>query len=88
MTSLLESHDAATPIGAAAARGLADVRAFLRELAEEAGARDPEALARVLQITMIGAIVAATAGDVEAALRARGTAALILEQEGLAPEGK
>jgi AcrR family transcriptional regulator len=85
VTTLLESHDRATPIGAAAASGLADVRAFLGELAEEAGARDPEGLARVVQIMMIGAIVAATAGDVEAALRARAAASLILEQEGLRP---
>jgi AcrR family transcriptional regulator len=84
-TALLESHDWTTPIGAAATSGLADVRVFLHELAEEAGARDPDGLARLLQITMLGAIVAATAGDVEAGRRARAAAVLILEGEGLGP---
>ncbi len=81
VTSLLESHDRTTPLGAAAVSGLAEVRVFLAELAEEAGARDPEGLARELQIIMIGAIVAATAGDVDAALHARATALPILERE-------
>jgi AcrR family transcriptional regulator len=85
VTSLLESHDRTTPLGAAAVSGLADVRVFLAELAEEAGARDPESLARELQIIMIGAIVAATAGDDDAALRARAAGRLILEREGLGP---
>jgi AcrR family transcriptional regulator len=83
VTSLLESHDRTTPLGAAAVNGLAGVRLFLGELAEGAGARDPEALARELQIIMIGAIVAATAGDIDAALHARATALLVLEREGL-----
>jgi AcrR family transcriptional regulator len=83
-TALLESHDRRAPIGAAATSGLAEVRAFLRDLAEEAGARDPDELARRLQILMLGSIVAATAGDVEAAVRARAPARAILEQEGIA----
>lgn len=84
-TVLLESHDPTTPIGARAASGLADVRAFIRELLEEAGARDPDGLARLVQILMLGAIVAATARDLEAARRARAAAVLIFEEEGLGP---
>jgi AcrR family transcriptional regulator len=84
-TALLESHDRTSPIGAAAASGLADVRTFLGALAEEAGARDPDGLARLLQIIMLGAIVAASAGDLDAAGRARAAAVLVLEREGLLP---
>jgi AcrR family transcriptional regulator len=84
-TALLESHDRTSPIGAAATSGLADVRVLLGELAEEAGAHDPDGLARLLQIIMLGAIVAASAGDLDAAVRARAAAVLVLQREGLLP---
>jgi AcrR family transcriptional regulator len=83
INSLLESHDRTTPMGAAATRGVLVARLFVRELAEEAGARDPDGLAHQWQILMMGSIIAAMAGDVEAATRARAAALLILEREGL-----
>jgi hypothetical protein len=48
-------------------------------LAGEAGAPDPEGLARQLQILMLGAIVAAVEGNRAAAAEARPVAALLLE---------
>jgi hypothetical protein len=57
------------------------IKAFLRSLAEEAGARDPETLARQWQMLMSGAMMAGVEGDVDAALRARDVGALLLERE-------
>ncbi|MEA2350624.1 MAG: hypothetical protein QOG41_345 [Thermoleophilaceae bacterium] len=81
--SLFETAGGDTPILEAAARHFSNVRGPLRRLAEEAGARDPEAFARELQILMSGAIVSATAGDAEAAGRARELARLLFDREGL-----
>jgi AcrR family transcriptional regulator len=83
MSCLLETHDATSPIGAASAAGLADVRSLVRTTAQEAGARDSDGVARQLQILMNGSIVAAAKGDAEAAQRARDVASLLLEREGL-----
>jgi AcrR family transcriptional regulator len=79
--SLLESRDATSPIGAASAAGLAEVRALVQELAAAAGARHPEDFAIRLQTLMIGSIVAASSGDLDAAQRARVTAIAALEHE-------
>jgi AcrR family transcriptional regulator len=81
--SLLETAGQDGPLFDAAARKQANVRAVLRRWAEEAGARDPGALAYEWQTLMAGAIVVATAGDPEAARRARGIAELVLDREGL-----
>jgi AcrR family transcriptional regulator len=80
VNSLLEVHDRTSPIGSASVLKLAAVRAFLQRLADEAGVDDPEALARQWQLLMMGAMVAAAAGDVEAARRAREVAELLLER--------
>ena len=51
-----------------------------RDHAQQAGVRDPEAVGYQMQILMIGAIVAATRGDLDAARRAREVAELILDK--------
>ena len=80
VNSLLEVRDRTSPIGSASVLKIAGIRAFLRRLAEEAGVHDPEGFARQWQLLMIGAIVAAAAGDVDAARRAREVAELLLER--------
>jgi hypothetical protein len=85
INSLLESHDRTGPIGAAAVGRLENIRILVRGLAEEAGSRDPDALARQIQLVMHGAIVSAMAGDVDAARRARAVILPLLEREELAP---
>jgi AcrR family transcriptional regulator len=62
----------------AAVEQLAEIRALLRTLAAEAGAKDPEALARQWHILMNGCIVAACQGDSDAARRAKEVARLLL----------
>jgi AcrR family transcriptional regulator len=81
ISSLLESHDRTTPVGAASVMGIAAVRSFVGRLTEEAGVRNPAGLAHQWKILMIGSMVLALAGDVEAALRAREVAAQLLEGE-------
>jgi AcrR family transcriptional regulator len=83
---LLETHDRASPVRAAAATGLGNVRAVLRKLADKAGANDPGALALQIQMLLLGAIVAAIYGDLEAAQQARGVARLLLERDGIVAE--
>jgi AcrR family transcriptional regulator len=78
--SLLEARHPGGPVAAGASEGLAEVRAYLSALAAEAGAPDPEGLARQLQILMLGAIVAAVEGNRAAAAEARPVAALLLER--------
>jgi AcrR family transcriptional regulator len=75
---LLEIEDRANPVHTAAVDHLATIRAFLRELAEEAGVRDPEAFSRQWHMLMKGSIIAAAEGDADAARRAKEVAALLL----------
>jgi AcrR family transcriptional regulator len=77
---LLEYPDGQSPLHRAAAEYLAHIREFLSSLATDAGIDDPEAFARQWHILMKGSIVSAGEGDHEAALRARGVGALLLEQ--------
>lgn len=75
---LLEyEHD--STIHRAAAGHLARVRAFLKELAAEAGIADPGACADVWQMLMNGSVVACCAGNRAAAAEARRAAELILK---------
>ncbi len=78
---LLEISDREDEVRAASVRHLANIREFVRGLAEEAGAADPEALACQWHILMKGSIVAAGEGDHEAARRAQEVGALLLERE-------
>jgi AcrR family transcriptional regulator len=79
--SLLETEDPDSPIGAASAKALANVRALVRGLAEEAAIDDPDRFALRWQILMSGSIIAADQGDLDAAQRARDSAQLLLERE-------
>jgi AcrR family transcriptional regulator len=81
---LLEYDDRGHRIRQASVGYLRDIRSFLRELAGEAGAADPEALAHQWHILMKGSIVAAGEGDQLAARRAREIGELLLEREAIA----
>jgi AcrR family transcriptional regulator len=67
------------PAGGASVHHLANIRAFVRTLAEEAGLRDPASFAHSWHILMKGSIVAAAEGDTEAAQRAKVTARLLID---------
>ena len=81
---LLEHSDQGDPVRKAAEAHLATIRAFLRQLAKDAGVRDAEAFARQWQIVMMGSIVAASAGDKDAARRGKEMGLLLLAREGIA----
>jgi AcrR family transcriptional regulator len=85
---LLEfSGDTESRIYAASVENLATIRAFVRELAAEAGIKDPDDFARQWHILMKGSIVAAGEGDLQAARRAKDVANMLLTRE-LPPAGK
>jgi AcrR family transcriptional regulator len=77
---LLETNDRTTPVGRASTEHLANVRSFIRELATEAGLRDPEQFAHSWHMLMTGSIVAAGEGDTDAARRAQAMGRLLIEQ--------
>jgi AcrR family transcriptional regulator len=79
--TLLEDHDPASPARLVSIVKRSHIKTFLRSLAEEAGARDPETLAGQWQMLMSGAMMAGVEGDVDAALRARDVGALLLERD-------
>jgi AcrR family transcriptional regulator len=81
MNTLLEMRDRASPVALASSAALGHVRAFLRELAESVGVRNPDEFTLRWQTMMWGAIVAASFGEPEAALATREVARLLLEQE-------
>ena len=80
INTLLEFDDRKHPLNQASRRHLADIRAFITRLAEEAGIEDAADFAHEWHILMKGSIVTAAEGDREAARRARGTGALLLRQ--------
>lgn len=84
VTSLLEFEDRADPVRQACVEHLAGVRAYLCELAAQAGAEEPGRFAAQWHILLKGAIVSAHEGDLDAAMKARELAVLLLEREGLA----
>jgi hypothetical protein len=77
--TLLEIEAPRSPIHLAAARHLGVVRRKLQVYAEQAGAREPEEMSYQLQVVMMGAIVSAGRGDLEAACRARAFVERLLE---------
>ena len=77
---LLEIADREHPVGRASATHLANIRAVVGRLAEEAGLRDPDEFARSWHILMKGSIVQAGEGDRDAARRAQAMARLLIEQ--------
>jgi hypothetical protein len=58
----------------------------VRSLAEDAGAQDPDAFALQIQMLLLGAIVSAVNGHLEAARQARDVARLLLERDGISAE--
>ena len=81
---LLEFDDREQRVRVATVEYLSNIRGFLRELATEAGAADPDALAHQWHILMKGSIVAAGEGDQLAARRAQEIGQLLLEREAIA----
>jgi AcrR family transcriptional regulator len=81
--ALLETGDPASPVYAAAAMGLENVRAVISALAEAGGARDPTVFALQIQMLLLGAIVAAVSGQLGSARQARDVARLLLERDGI-----
>jgi hypothetical protein len=77
--TLLEVSEPDSPVHRAAARHLGEVRKKLQLYAEQAGAREPEEMGYQVQVLMMGAIVSAGRGDLEAAVRARGFVELLLD---------
>jgi AcrR family transcriptional regulator len=75
---LLEIAEPKHELHRASANYLARIRAFVEELATDAGVADAGGLAHTWHILMKGSIVAASEGDREAARRAREVAALVL----------
>jgi AcrR family transcriptional regulator len=67
------------PAGRASIHHLSNIRSIVRELADEAGLRDTEALARSWHILMKGSIISAAEGDLDAAQRAKAMARDLLE---------
>jgi AcrR family transcriptional regulator len=80
---MLEIADPASPVRQASVRQLAAVRAFVRDLAAEAGIEDADGFARQWHILMKGCIVTAQEGDVDAAPRARELGAVLLAHRGV-----
>jgi AcrR family transcriptional regulator len=81
---LLEQSDRKHPVRIATVRHIETIRALLRQWIEETGVSDPDGLARQWQILMMGSIIAAYAGDRNAAGRARELGTLLLAREGIA----
>jgi hypothetical protein len=67
-----------SPIHGAAVGHLDAIRAILEVRAEQCGATDPQATAYELQILMMGSIVSASRGDLDAARRARRVAEMLI----------
>jgi AcrR family transcriptional regulator len=80
--ALLEHGARGHRVRIAAVRHLDTIRAFVKQLAEEACMRDPDGFARQWQMLMMGCIVAAYAGDLDAAKRAKKAGGLLLAAEG------
>jgi AcrR family transcriptional regulator len=78
INTLLEIREAESAIHRAAVHHLDVIRQTLERYAEQAGVRDPRETGHRLQMLMMGAIVSARRGDLEAARHARSSAALLL----------
>ncbi|HWF74901.1 MAG TPA: TetR/AcrR family transcriptional regulator [Solirubrobacteraceae bacterium] len=83
IAALFEVRDTRAPIHQAAVRQLEDVRELVLGVLASSGTRDPESLAYQVHILMMGAIVSATRQDLDAGLRAREIAELLLDHHQL-----
>ena len=70
---------AAHPLGEASIGYLENIRAMVRERAEQAGLREPDEFALSWHILMKGSIVSAAEGDVGAARRAKAMARCLID---------
>lgn len=77
---LLEHDERDHPVRRAAVRHMGNIRSFIARLAGEAGVADPDEFARQWQILMVGSIVAAYAGDRDAARRAKAVGLRLLSR--------
>lgn len=80
INSLNETRDRASAVRLAAIAAIKEAYVVLQQLTVEAGARDPELLARQIQLLMRGTIVAATEGHRDAVHQARDAARQLIEQ--------
>ncbi len=84
LTTMIEVNDSEHPVHQAAVGHLANIRAYVGELAAAAGVADPDSFARQWHILMKGSIMAAHEGDAAAAARAREIGELLLREHGSA----
>ncbi len=82
LTTMIEVSDPEHPVHRAAVGHLANIRAYIGELAAAAGIADTDAFARKWHILMKGSIMAAHEGDTAAAARAREMGELLLRDHG------
>jgi AcrR family transcriptional regulator len=80
---LFEHDDPDDPIRKSTEDHIRTVRALVTQMAEEARVRDPDDFARQWQMVMMGSIIAAYAGDRDAARRARKLGVLLLADAGI-----
>jgi AcrR family transcriptional regulator len=80
LNTLLEVSDHRSAVHKSTVKRLAVVRELLEVYAAQAAASDPEGASYELQILLMGAIVSAGRGDLDAARRARGLVASLLER--------
>lgn len=80
---LLEHTDVTNAVRVATIANLENIRGFLRELASEAGIPDTDSFARQWHILMKGSIISALEGDIQAAMRAKEMATLVLQHRGI-----
>jgi AcrR family transcriptional regulator len=80
---LLEHDDPTHPIRRSTEARIRTVRDFVRQLADEARVPDPDGFARQWQLVMMGSIIAAYAGDRDAARRAKKVGILLLADAGI-----
>jgi AcrR family transcriptional regulator len=87
INTLLEINDHKSPVYNESVRHLADVRTMLEGFLTQAGTAAAEELSYQLQILLMGSIVSASRGDLDAALRARPLAASLLASSSRAGSG-
>jgi AcrR family transcriptional regulator len=80
--ALLEHCERGHPVREAAVRHIETIRAFITGLARAAGVRRPDEFAWQWLMLMMGCIVAAYAGDLRAARRAKKVGAALLAHRG------
>ena len=81
---LFEHGERGDPLGDATLRHLDTIRSLVTQVVEEANVRDADGLARQWQMLMMGSIVAAYAGDPDAATRAKKIGTVLLASNGIA----